>query len=162
MMKLRLPDSVASSQDVTSLLLEVRDYARWFLHESIKINAKIKHISKSPDISPSAKELIHEWSVKKPLSQASLDELIKILEDYVDDAPVINITLAASPTNDIKASLVAWCRKNIAQNILITFQFNATLLGGMVIRYGSRIFDWSFRRQLLAARENFPEVLRRV
>jgi len=62
----------------------------------------------------------------------------------------------------IQKNLVNWCRENIAPNILITFQFNATLLGGMVIRHGSNIFDWSFRRQILAARNNFPEVLRRV
>ena len=161
-MKLKLPDSVASSQDVSSLMAEVHDFARWFLHESIKVDANVKHVTKSPDLSLGAKDLIHEWGVKKPLTEQSLDELIDILKKYTDDAPVITLTLAAPPTNDIKSILVAWCRKNLAQNILVSFQFNTALLGGMVVRCGSHIFDWSFRRQILAARENFPGVLRRV
>jgi hypothetical protein len=32
----------------------------------------------------------------------------------------------------------------------------------MVVVHGSRIYDWSFRRQILATREKFPEVLRNV
>lgn len=161
-MRLKLPDSVASSQDVTALLLEVKDYSRWFVHESIKKRIDITRASAMPVLSPSATELIHEWGAKKPLSRESLEELIGTLKKYSDTAPSITLTLAAPPSNSLQTTLVAWCRKNIAPNILVTFRFNATLLGGMVVRYGSRVFDWSFRRQILAARESFPEYLRNV
>ena len=53
------------------------------------------------------------------------------------------------------------CRP-VAPDVLVNFQFNATILGGMVVRYGSHVYDWSFRRQILAKRDTFPEVLRRV
>ncbi len=161
-MKLKLPDSVASSQDLTALLLEVRTYARWFTHESIKKRVDVKHSSEPPTLSLATTELIRAWETKKALDSQSLDGLIEALEAYADTARSITITLSAPPTNGLKATLVAWCRANIAPNILVTFQFNATLMGGMVVRYGSRVFDWSFRRQLLAARDRFPEVLRRV
>ena len=161
-MKLNLPSSVASSQDVKTLLLELQDYTRWFTHESIKTRTNAGHASEPPVLSPATTELIREWEGKKPLSQQSLDTLIDTLETYNATAPTITLTLAAPPTSSLKLTLVAWCRENIASNILVTFQFNATLLGGMVVRYGSHIFDWSFRRQILAARERFPEVLRRV
>jgi len=161
-MKLKLPDSVASPQDVASLIQEIKDYSRWFLHESIKIESKIKHVSKSPELSVGAKDLIQEWSNKKPLNQTNLDELINILNNYCSDAPVMTITLAAPVTNSIKETLVAWCRNNLAKNTLVNFQFNTCLLGGMVVRCGSHIFDWSFRRQILANKNNFPKVLRNV
>ncbi|PKL31860.1 hypothetical protein CVV43_00180 [Candidatus Saccharibacteria bacterium HGW-Saccharibacteria-1] len=161
-MKLRMPDSVASSQDINSIIIEVHEYAKWFNHESIKASVSAGHKSEPPVMSPITMQILREWEVKNPISQHSLDQLAEVLKDYIKNSPSITITLAAPPTGSIKASLVKWCRSNISSNILVDFQFNSTLMGGMVVRYGSRIFDWSFRRQLLTARSNFPEVLRHV
>lgn len=161
-MKFRLPDSVASSQDLTALLIEVREYARWFAHESIKRRVDITHASTQPALSPATTELIRTQEAKSKLTQQGLDGLIKTLESYSRTAPSITLTLAALPTLSIKSTLVAWCRDNIAPDILVSFRLNTTLLGGMVVQYGSRVFDWSFRRQILSTRDRFPEVLRSV
>jgi hypothetical protein len=160
--KLQLPSSVSSLQDVAALTLEVRGYAKWYSHNAIKKRVSGKRAADSPALSPGAKELLHNWEAQNPLSRQSLDALIETLETFKDTAPTLSITLAAPPPTDLKQTLVAWCRQNIASDVLITFHFNSILLGGMVIRYGSRVFDWSFRRQILAAREKFPEVLRNV
>lgn len=161
-MKLKLPDSVASLQDLTALQLELHDYAVWFGHESIKQRVHAKKGSAMPALSPAAMEIIRTWHAKTTLSNQSLDALLKTLEDYRTSAPLITLTVAAPPTAAVKATLVGWCRRNIAPHVLVNFQFNATLLGGMVVRYGSHVFDWSFRRQILNARQTFPEVLHRV
>jgi F0F1-type ATP synthase delta subunit len=50
----------------------------------------------------------------------------------------------------------------VAPNMLVDFKFNSTMLGGMVVQYGSHIYDWSFRQRILDARDKFPEVLRSV
>ena len=78
-MKINLPDSVASAQDLTSLQLEVRDYAKWFTHESIKKQVDNNSKSEPIPLSTSAKDLIREWSQKNELSRQNLDELIDIL-----------------------------------------------------------------------------------
>lgn len=161
-MKFRLPDTVASSQDLTALVIEVREFARWFAHESIKKRVDATHASPQPVLSPTTLELIRTQEANSKLSQQSLDSLIKTLESYSRAAPTITLTLAALPTASIKTTLVAWCRDNISPDILVSFRLNTTLLGGMVVQYGSRVFDWSFRRQLMAARSRFPEVLRGV
>lgn len=161
-MRLRLPDNICSEQDVQTLLLEVRTYAKWFSQHAIKKRLKVHAAADKPDISPATKELLHDWDVQKPLSTASLDELITALDQFKETAPRMTITLASPPPPGLKKKLTGWCRKNVAPDVLVSFQFNSELLGGMVIRYGSHIFDWSFRRQLLAARESFPEHLHRV
>ena len=160
--KLQLPSSVSSLQDVTALVLEVREYAKWYSHNAIKKRVSAKRTSGPPAMSPGAKELLRSWGAEHPLNRQSLDNLINSLETFKLTAPTLSITLAAPPPSDLKQTLVAWCRANIAPDILVTFQFNSVLLGGMVIRYGSRVFDWSFKRQILTARGQFPEVLRRV
>lgn len=160
--RLSLPDEVASIQDLTGLILEVREYIKWFSHNAILERVSKKRTSKPITLSPSATKLLQEWEKMQPISTRSLDELLDTLNLYKNTAPTLSITLAAPVTNDIKATLINWCRTNVAPNVMVTFGFNATLLGGMVVHLGSRIFDWSFRRQILASRDNFAEALRRV
>jgi hypothetical protein len=161
-MKLQLPNSVSSAQDVGALTLEIKEYTKWFTHNAIKQRVNAKRGAPPMEISPAAHELIRNWCGKKLLTAQILDELLDALESFQRTAPSLTITLAAPANNSAKLTLVTWCRENIAPDVLVSFQLNTTLLGGMVVRYGSRVMDWSFRRQILASRANFPEVLRRV
>lgn len=157
-----LPPSVSSTQDLTSLILEVRSYAKWYSQYTTAAKVKTKYQAEQPELSPTAAELIRTWGKQSPLSPKSLETLISTLEKTVTHAPVMTITLAAPATSEVKRTLVDWCRKNIHEDILVTFQFNSTILGGMVLRYGSKIYDWSFRRSILNERQKFGEILSRV
>jgi hypothetical protein len=142
--------------------MEVHEYANWYAHESVKLKVNSKVSSPSPTLSAAALELLRDWKADQQINVESLDLLIKTLEQYSTGSPTMTITLAALPTSSLKTALVNWCRENIAPDILVSFKFNANLLGGMVVQYGSRIFDWSFKRKILENRGIFPEVLRRV
>lgn len=161
-MKLKLPDTVSSAQDLATLAREIGDYKRWFEHEAIKKRVNAKHKSEEPVLSTSVSDILHSLDTKEGIDQKSLDELTEMLVQYGKNAPTMTVTLAAPPTGSTKKTLISWSRENIAPNILVNFKFNSTLLGGMVINLGSRTFDWSFRRQILASSSNFPEVLKRV
>ena len=160
--ELVLPDMIASPQDLMQLILEVKLYANWYAHESIHQRVVEKKGEVAPAISPSTQKVISDWDSLSPVSTKGFSELIETLESYAKNAEVMTITLAAPVTQTVKASLVGWCRKNVSAHIFVSFRFNSTILGGMVVRHGSRIFDWSFKRQIIAASENFVKVLRRV
>lgn len=163
-MTFRLPDTIASSQDLTAVTAEIKEYATWYMHESIKLRvAKKKNatLKNEPVLSKGAADLLREAS-KGGLDRQSLDQLTRNLENATKNATTLTFTLAAPVTSSVKETLVAWCRKNIGDTILITFQHNSTILGGAVIRYKSRVFDWSFRRAITDNATKFPEVLRRV
>lgn len=160
--RIDLPDTITSIDDLTALILEVRDYAKWYSHNAILERVSKKRAKKTFDLSDSATDVLRQWEKVQPINTRSLDSLIDMLTLYKNTAPTLTVTLAAPPTNDIKQTLIGWCRKNIAPNVMITFGFNSTILGGLVVHYGSRIFDWSFRRQILDNRQAFGEVLRRV
>jgi hypothetical protein len=159
---INLQDNIYSREDLREVILEVKKYAGWYAQTAIKMQVTKNNTYEEPAFSPVAVSIINQWAKENPISQKSLDALIQALEDYAKSAPVITITLAAPVPNSLKKVLVEWCRKNIAPNALIDVRFNATMLGGMVVQYGSHIHDWSFRRQILAERGKFPEVLRRV
>lgn len=162
-MKLKLPKTVASPQDLSALILEVKEYAKWYAHESIKMRfSSAKSSQGAPVLSAGASELIRTWFGNKEPNRLRFDGLIKTLEQYAKNSQLVTITLAAPAPNSLKATLVEWFRSNVSPDILVSFQINSTLLGGMVVRLGSRVFDWSFRRQILDAKATFPEVLRRV
>lgn len=161
-MKIPLPSSVSSQQDLGALTLEIREYAKWFAHNAIKAKVHARNATPPPALSPGALELVRSAGGKKLLDQKALDALILDLENAHKTAPTITITLAAPATGDVKQSLVTACRQHIHDSALVTFKFNAGLCGGMVISYGSHVFDWSFRRQILENRAQFSEVLRRV
>lgn len=161
-MDLNLPSDIASSQDIKSLIADIRKYANWYAQASVKAKLSAGKQSKPPALSEASVGLIESWAKAQKVSQASLGELISSLVDFEESAPHITITLAAPAPGTLKNKLIAWCRQNIAPNVLVDIRFNSTLLGGMVVRYGSHVYDWSFRRQILASRDKFPEVLRRV
>lgn len=158
-MKLKLPDSVASIQDLSSLIDEIKDFLHWFTHEETKKQVGAKKASTHPAQSDSASQLLREFNAKKTLSTESINELIDELEGYAKNAPSISFTLAAPAPNTVKQNLVNWCRRNIDPTILVNFHFNSNILGGMVVRFGSHIYDWSFRRKILTNKDNFLKAL---
>ncbi|MEO6727959.1 MAG: F0F1 ATP synthase subunit delta [Candidatus Saccharimonas sp.] len=157
-----LPESISSPSDITGLILEVRSYAQWYGQYVNAQRAGSRYKSAQPELSDIAGEVIRTWAKEAPLTAERIDEHISNLEHIQKTAPVITITLAAAATAEVKRALVTWCRAHIHEEILVTFRFNATILGGMVVRYGSRVYDWSFRRAIMSERQRFPEVLSRV
>ena len=159
--KLNLPSEVISPEDLKSIALEVRQYAKWYSQYSVKAKVTTIKSAPPPAVSTVASNLIDLWASDHP-TQKSLDELIASLENLAKDSPRVTITLAGPAPLSLKTTMVEWCRANIANNILVSFKYNSTLLGGMVVQHGSHVYDWSFRRRILAAAPKFPEVLRHV
>lgn len=156
---LRLPDTVSSGQDLNGLIVDVREYMKWYTHESIKKRSGGSgKQSAPPEISDSAQAVVKDWDD----SRDTLDELIHTLEGLHRNAKVITITLAALPSGGVKKTLVGWCRKNLAPDVLVNFSVSQSILGGLVVRVGSHVFDMSFRRQILAEKAKFAEVYERV
>lgn len=158
----KLPNSIVSSEDLKSAIAEIKRYASWFSAASIKARVTGKPATEQLEINDAAKTLILAATEGNLLTQKILDELITALEAQLASAPRVTITLAGVPSGGLKKSLAAWCRLNMSPIALVDVRFNATILGGMVVQYGSHIYDWSFRRQILTARHKFPEVLRHV
>lgn len=154
-----LPSTISSPQDLSLLILDVKKYAKWYLQYYTAQKAKTKYAELQPEISKIASELIISWDKQAPLTPTNLEDRIKSLEKTARTAPVINITLASPPSQEIKKTIADWCRSNLSPDILISFQFNSTILGGMILRTGSKIYDWSFRTKIINAKKSFSEVI---
>jgi hypothetical protein len=161
-MKLKLDGTIASPQDLRALRNELHAYGGWLAHNEIKRQTGAAGKTTAPDLSLAAQNCLKTYVPNSDKASAAIEELVAELDKLSGSAEHITITLAAPAPGSLKQTLVTWCRDNLADNVLVSFQFNATLLGGMVVRSGSHIFDWSFRRQIMDNRAKFPEVLRSV
>jgi hypothetical protein len=161
-MSLNLQNHVYSQQDLKAAILEVKKYASWLKQTEVKMRVTHNNSYELPEVSQVATNIINEWLEGQPPSPKSLEDLIAKLADFEAIAPRVTITLAAPPPGSLKQTITEWFRQNVDPNILVNFKFNGTILGGMVVSYGSHVHDWSFRREILSARTKFPEVLRSV
>ena len=157
-----LPSSISSPQDLTNLILEIEKYNKWYLERFNAISAKSTYKAPQPDISRIALDLIISWDKQEQLDPERINTKINELRHISRSAPVITITLAAPAPMGIKNEIVSWCRQNLNAQVLVSFQFNSTILGGIILRTGSKVYDWSFKHNLLNVNTTFTEVLDRV
>ncbi len=161
-MKPNLPASVSSPEELTRLILETREYAKWYRQYANASSQKVRYQVSQPELSNDASIVIRQWLTAQESTVAAVDALPEALEAIKKTAPTMSITLAAPVTAEVKKELVDWCRTNLHAEMLVGFSFNATILGGMVVRIGSRIYDWSHRRAILTNRDKFAGVLANV
>lgn len=157
-----LPSDIVTPQDLASVMLDIKRYNKWYQSEVIKQRTNVPSSEPMPEVSTAASSLLSHYAQDGQLSSQSLADLQSSLEYYKKHTQIITITLADIPSRPLRIELAQWCRNNIASDILIQFSCNSRILGGMVVRYGSHMFDWSFRTKLLANKSVIPEVLRRV
>lgn len=144
------------------MINELKKYVQWSSRNDIKQKVASQPMDGQPVLSAAANDLVSQWQGGQAAEAGSLPELIKALEEFAARASFVSITLAAPASAGLRQAIVSWFRRNVRSDLLVDFNFNATMLGGMVVRYGSHVYDGSFKRQILANRSKFPEVLRNV
>lgn len=163
MNSLVLPPSVTTKQDLYGLIQEVNNYDTWLNQNEIKERVKAKRGTPPPSLSKEALLLIRTHAVESnAVNRKKIEELIAELKSFYSSAPVVTVTLAAPAQQSLKQQISDWFRTEIAANTLINFTYNRTILGGVVVRAGSHIFDMSFKRRIHESRDKFPEVLENV
>ncbi len=161
-MTLSIPDTIVSPQDLTGLILSLHRYASDLQKASIKRRATKHTNGNTLPVPEDVAQFLAAQHISDTANTTTIKECITALESLRKSATVITITLATQPTMDVIRQLTTWCRSNISKNVLVRFEHNRLLLGGMVVRSGSHIYDWSFRRALQNTPTSFSEVLRRV
>jgi hypothetical protein len=159
-MKVILSEDIISGEDLRSVIEELKDYQDFIRHGHIRQHVSKRAGSKSgPDLSRGASEMLSQAMEHHPLNLEELDHLISELEAVYIKALQLKIILAAVPNGAIKRLLTSWIRQNLNDYSLIDFSYNQSLLGGMVVMIGSRIFDFSLRRELLVAQPKLNEMI---
>ena len=151
-----LPSSVSSPEDLLAVAKELKQ-----LSSAISKRSRFKdNASKTPydRLSGMAIDVVKEQK-RNLTSDIMLGAFAQELLGVIKTAPQIVVVLAAPVTPDLRDTLTEWFRKNLSPTVLIRIQFNPSLLGGIIVRYKSHIYDWSFRSSILQKKDNFAKVL---
>lgn len=154
-----LPSAVYSTQLLESVIYDIQYYLDWIRQNQIrkKVGAKPKE---EPNHSAETVLVIEAWLQGRPATLESLESLLKHLKDL--KLPEVHIMLAAMPNRTQREQLVKWFRNNATPHLLLSFVADRNLGGGIVVRTPNRIFDYSWRQELVAGRDQLAEIVRRV
>jgi hypothetical protein len=104
--------------------------------------------------------VIETWLAGKPPTLSAIEALLDHLKSL--KLPEVHIMLAALPNHTQRVVLVEWFRNNTNQQLLLSFVADRNLGGGIVVRTPNRVFDFTWKQELVAARDKLAGILRRV
>ena len=158
-----LPESINSLEQLEAVIFELGEYVDWSRGSQIKQTVTGQGAKGDERVwTPEIQAILGAWSGDEDITIASVEALIRQLEAHKKTAPALHVTLAGWPSPSLRHQLVAWFRANVHPQAFVSFAVNRTILGGMVVRAGSHIHDYSWRRQFIAKRDQIPEIMRRV
>jgi ATP synthase delta (OSCP) subunit len=154
-----LPAAVYSPALLESVMYDIQFYLDWIRQNQIRktVGAKTKE---EPTHSAETVLVIEAWLGGKPATLESLEGLLVHLRGL--KLPEVHIMLAALPNRVQRETLVAWFRANVSPKLLLSFVADRNLGGGLVVRTPNRVFDYSWKQQLVSGRSKLAEILKHV
>jgi hypothetical protein len=154
-----LPSSIYSQELLESVVYELEQYLEWYHQVKVQhqVGAKLKP---EPTYSGETSAVIQNWFVGRPSTMTALEELIGHLKRL--KLPVVHITLAAVPNHAQRLQLVDWFRAVAGRPLLVSFVADRNVGGGVVVRTPNRIFDYSWRQQLIEGRSKISGIISHV
>jgi hypothetical protein len=151
-----LPNSIYSPDHLRFCINELKDYAG-LLEQRTRGSA-----IPLPELSIESTDLLTEIKGADSSRPDVVTALALELQRHLEAAPHVTVTLPAPPPHGLKIELVRWFRANTRPEVMLEFLVNPDIAGGMVVRANSKVFDFSFRSQLLSNSANFVKTLERV
>lgn len=158
-MAFELPGAVYSPQLLEAVTFDIEHYLDWYRETKIqkKVGAKA---TDEPTHSAETVLVIEAWLAGKSPTVESLEALVKYLREL--KLPEVHVMLAALPNRAQREVLVDWFRANTTPHLLLSFVADRNLGGGVVVRTPNRVFDFTWKQELVAARDKFAGILKRV
>ena len=155
-----LPPGIHSPEQLKACGLELDEVISWRRRQEIKerggiANGHHPRIQLSGDLS----ELIGGPHALDHLGSTQLEALQGQIRSWLKQ-PVTHITFPVPPSGPTKTAFVKWFRDEISPSALVKFETNRNIVGGLIIRTPSRIFDFSFRTLLVKNKDRIPQLLK--
>lgn len=158
-MAFELPTAIYSPELMESVTYELEQYLDWYRSTRIQKTVGAKPVEE-PTHSAETVLVIEAWLEGKTATTETIEALVAHLKEL--KLPVVHLTLAALPNHSQRVQLVDWFRNNVSHGLLISFVADRNLGGGLVVRTPNRIFDYTWKEQLIAGRDKLPGIIHAV
>ena len=144
--------TVDEREEVKSLIQDLREslYKKEGFGRTFKNKVPLKY---SP--------LINSY-IKSNLGKEGIEGSLQSLEDYLKSLKEINITLAFEPSKGVIDKIYDWVVKNVGEDVIVNMSIQNNILGGAVISFNGRYFDYSLEGKLEKAFSKKREDIKRL
>lgn len=103
--------------------------------------------------------------IKKLLKSCKIsgkDEIKNFLTDAyqtISSLPILILTLAFEPSEQVIYNISSWVRTNFEERIILDLVLDRRLLGGTLIEYKGKYYDYSVRKKLEENFENKEDII---
>lgn len=136
-----LPMSIISQADVTQLIRELKDFDQMSRQAALA--------KRSPSVGVShASDLLRDVAEELDCSlttQTGRKQLMSILTDLQDNAPVVHFSFAAPVHWRELRKIATWFRREVDPKTLLDVSVQPGIVAGCTLRTTSRFFDYSIK-----------------
>lgn len=146
-----LPVSIVSPTDIARLTREIEAIDAFFRQEAIRQAGQQNAL-------PRMSKLMDQLTADNQLNLLQTDHrqyVVDSLEILHESAPVLHMSFSVDPPGPYVQKIVAWLRKNIHPQVLVTVGLQPNIGAGCVVRTTNRLFDFSLREYFNDKREFF-------
>lgn len=145
----QLPELVISPADVSRLLRELEAIDDTLLNHKLLKNAGEAKMLKTSRLLDQTVEL----NKLNLLHQTDRRQLRVFLAAVREHAPVLHMSFSADPSPTFLGKLMAWLRREIHAQVLLTIGLQPTIGAGCILRSTNRYFDFSLRQDFAKKRD---------
>lgn len=144
-----LPVLVVSPSDVGRLLRELEELDGTLLDRTLRKSGKEANMLKASQLMEQTVEL----NKLNLLHDADRLQLRQFLQNVKNRAPVLHMSFSSDPSPIFLGKLMAWLRREIHPQILITIGLQPSIGAGCIVRSTNRHFDFSLRQDFAKKRD---------
>ncbi len=152
----KLPVSVITQSNVSSLLFDLEKIEEFFLQVKVRSAGSSMTL---PRTTPEMEDVLRINNLNL-LQQDDRERLKFILMTLRTKSPVIHMSFSVSPNQKFLERLIAWLRQNISEIIILQIGLQPNIGAGFTLRTKNKFFDFSLRQHLYASKDILIKELR--
>lgn len=162
-MESKLLEKIYTLNNLNLLILYLKDYSAMLLQNELRSLADKNGLGVNIIKTNIPSQFISMIEGKLDLDIASskdVDSYVAKLEQTKKNASVVYITVADIISSEFLTEIVRWLRNNIKDDILVEFNQDPSIIGGVMIRNKNKMFDYSYKALLEANKEKVNEIIK--
>lgn len=144
-----LPADLHSPDQLSELVMELRSYIDALRDTAVKNRSGAS--AGLPPMSTLLKQLFEN-------ATTTPEDLLRELETMLKHSPVAHVILPAPAGKELRHQLIVWFRTEVHPQTLLTFTERRDIGGGVIVRAGSNIYDFSFKRLIVDNKHRLTEI----
>lgn len=138
-------ESLFTVEDVSSLNARIDSCIEHLYDARKKPQTVLESFFSTAEISSMVQWSGSNMETGKP---SDIQNVLEKIKKYILALPVLELTVAYTPSAKTERRIVEWCEDNIGTNVILKFRKDPSIVAGAVISYQGRMHDYSLEKKI--------------